>query len=196
MDPKDWISIALAGLALLWGIIAFFWNRSGIDSNKKLAENADRNATEANTIAKQANALSEQAGRKLSAESEIALLNLINRARMRVNELAVKIADIQGGTKDTKLNADQTRQLNSMNSIYEEAVEALLNSYELACGLYLDKNKIDDERFRRQYHDEINRLYDFPDPYRRLLHAPNTHYNAIRTVFNEWHNLEKPRTGN
>ncbi len=110
---------------------------------------------------------------------------------MRVGELFVRIADLQGGKLPTKLLADETRQIASFQTAYEEAVEVLLNSYELACGMYLDGGKLDDERFYRQYHDEIRRLFDFPDPYHKRLHPVNSPYHAIRKVRDKWHNLEK-----
>jgi hypothetical protein len=109
---------------------------------------------------------------------------------MRVGELFVRISDLQAGRLANKIPADETRQINSLQFAYEEAVETLLNSYELACGLYLDGGKLDDERFRRQYHDEIKKLFEFPEPYKKRLHPVNSRYKAICKVHEQWHNLK------
>ena len=71
---------------------------------------------------------------------------------------------------------------------YEESVEVLLNSYELACGLYLDGGKLDDGRFCRQYRDEIKKLYELPDPYHKRLHPVNSSFLEIRKVYEKWRN--------
>ncbi len=67
----------------------------------------------------------------------------------------------------------------------------VLACLELACGMYLDGGKLDEERFCRQYHDEIRKLFEFPDPYNKRLHPVNSPYKAIRKVNEKWHNLEK-----
>jgi hypothetical protein len=177
MQTKDWFVVGISGAALIWSIISYFLNKA---SAKKAGERADA-----------ANRIAEQTDRRLTAESELSVLRLINEARMKVGELFVRITDLQSGRLPSKLTADETRLLASLQLAYEGAVEALLNSYELACGLYLDGGKLDDERFRRQYHEEIKRLFDFPDPYQKRLHPVNSPYKAIRKVHEQWHNLEK-----
>ena len=111
---------------------------------------------------------------------------------MRTNELNVKYRELDGRKTDSKLTAEQKQQV--MGTTWEAldvAVEILLNSYELACGMYLDEGKLDNERFERQYREEVKLLFDFPDPYHKRLHAVNSPYNAIRAVREKWCNPEK-----
>src|ERR1043165_797007 len=137
MEAKDWVTGGLAATALVWGIIAFFWNRSGNIKSRAIADTA-------NTIA-------TQTSMRVTAETEIALLRLINQARMAVMDIFVKINDIRDGRRDDQLSADQKRLIGSLEHAYDVAVETLLNSYELGCGMYLDEGKLDKDRFKRQY---------------------------------------------
>ena len=188
MESKDILTLVISGISALIALCALAWSIISSIRTKASADEAKSNAKEAIGIAKEANDIGHLANLRLSAESEIALLTLINRARMRMNELAVKLADLQGGQK--KLDADAERHVKSIEPIYNESVEVLLNSYELACGMYLDE-KIDKERFKRQYVDEIKRLYDFPEPFKKRLEGTNSPYRAIRKVYLEWHDHEK-----
>jgi hypothetical protein len=174
MELKDWIIAGLALLALLWAIISFFWTRSAYKRTKKLA--------------RAARAMAQIAANRLTGDSEIAILQHINQAQLRAGDWFVKVSDLEACTPDGKATSDQARQLQALKAAHEEAVEGLLNSYELACSLYLD-NRIDKDRFRRLHQDDIRRLYEFANPYNKRLHPANSRYRAIRAVFEEWDRL-------
>ncbi len=177
METKDWVIATFSGLAFLWSLISYFLNKA---SAKEAGDRADA----ANTIAK-------ETGRRLAAESEISILRLINDTRTKARELCLRVTELQAGRVASKIPADESRLIAAINVAYEEAVEAFLNAYELACGMYLDGGKLDNERFKRQYHDEIRRMFDLPEPYAKRLHPVNSGFPAIRKVHQEWHNLEK-----
>src|SRR4051812_19613806 len=82
--------------------------------------------------------------RLAAAGSETAVLSLINQARIRISDISVKLQDIVKGRLPNAMNADEKRQVQGMETTYLESVETLLNSYELACGMYRDK-KLDGE---------------------------------------------------
>jgi hypothetical protein len=174
MEPKDWIIAGIALLALLWTIVSFFWMRSGNKKTRKLAQ-------EARTTA-------EMAANRLAGESEIAILYHIYQARLRAGDLFVKVSELEEWKADARAAPEQVRHLNGLRAAHEEAVDGLLNSFELACSLYLD-NRIDRDRFRRLHQDDIRRLYEFPNPYNKRLHPANSRYRALRAVFEEWDRL-------
>jgi hypothetical protein len=200
MKPKDWAIITFAALTLVWSIIAFWLTQRGNRSNKVLAERALEHADKSNAIAERAreqadksNAIAELSGRRLTAESEISLLRLINDARMRVNDINLQITNLQQGETAGKLSAAETRHVQKLTLAWEDSYEVLLNAYELACGMYLD-DKLDKERFKRQYHDELRGLMSSTfEPVRNRLHRPDTPYRAFRKVYDQWFNLETDR---
>lgn len=120
-----------------------------------------------------------------SAGSEPEVMSLINNARIRISDISLKMQDILKGRLQNALNADEKRQLQGMESIYLEAVETLLNSYELACGLYRDR-KLDRERFKRQYSDEIRKLFEGTQAYKDRLLPLTSHYTEMQNVYKEW----------
>jgi hypothetical protein len=129
--------------------------------------------------------------RYASAGPETSVLAQINQSRLRVAEVNQKLLDITRGRTPSNLNADEKRHIGGLETIYHEAVEVLLNTYELACGMYRD-GKLDRERFRRQYFEEIKKLYDGgSQAYKDRLHSPSTPYRAIQAVYEEWFNLER-----
>lgn len=74
------------------------------------------------------------------------------------------------------------------DQIVKFAIEEFLNSYEEACAKYIDK-KIDKKRFKKTYSDEIKNLVESEDLKKHFQFGSK--YDAIKTVYNEWFNLEK-----
>jgi hypothetical protein len=126
-----------------------------------------------------------------SAGPETAVLAQINQGRGKVADIKLKLQEITKGRLPATLSADEKRQIQDIESVYHETVEALLNTYELACGMYRD-GKLDRERFRRQYGEEIKKLYDGGTPaYQQRLLPITSPYKAMRAVYEEWYNPEK-----
>jgi len=73
--------------------------------------------------------------------------------------------------------------------VVASALEGVLNAYDEACAKYLD-GKVDKERFKKLYHDEIRQLVTdkaIQEKYRE----PQTKFHATNKVYTEWNNLEK-----
>ena len=90
MDLKDWILASLSGAAIVWSVVSYILN--------------GRSSKSAAFLAMQANTIAEQTGRRLSTETELSVLRLINESRMRANELCVKIADLEAGRKEREIS--------------------------------------------------------------------------------------------
>jgi hypothetical protein len=88
-----------------------------------------------------------------------------------------------------KLAIDPTNV--SLNAVADQltlhSLQEILNAYEVACMKYLDA-KIDKERFKKTYHQEIRQLFE-TEGYKSLLDKANS-FHAIKKVNTEWHNLE------
>lgn len=177
MEAKDILVVCISGTALLWSIVSYFLNKAS-------AQRAGDKAEAANTIAK-------ETGRRLAAETELSVLRVLSESRALANERFVRVKELEAGRTENKMTADEKRLVAHLTTAWKEAVELMLNAYELGCGLYLDGGKLDNERFYRQYHDEIKRLYELGEPYKELLHPLNSPYTAIRKVHDRWHNKEK-----
>lgn len=74
------------------------------------------------------------------------------------------------------------------NQSVKVAIEQLLNSYEEACAKYIDC-KIDKERFRKSYFNEIKDIVECDDL--KQYFSFGSSYDAIKKVYDEWFNLEK-----
>jgi hypothetical protein len=158
METKDVIALILSGLAFLFSIYNFNVLRNHNRSMRAIASTAP----------------------------EISILASINAARMKSEDVQLKIIEHLKGRKPTTLNADEKRQFESLVQMYESALEILLNSYELACRLYRD-NRIDRKSFKGQYSAEIRMLFEgdleyFKD---RLLPMTST-YTSLQIVYKEW----------
>jgi len=118
---------------------------------------------------------------------ETAVLSLINKARDRIGGINMKILDIMKGRNTHALPVNEKRYPVGMEAIYHEAVETFLNNYDLACIMYRT-NKLDQERFRRQYGEEIKKLFEDGTPaYKDRLNPVSSPYEALRAVYNEWY---------
>ena len=125
-------------------------------------------------------------------QAETGLRDNIDVARQRIEDASLRIADLLGGRKPDRLNADEKRHLDVMEKARASAIEGFLNRYEDACSKYID-DKIDRERFRKMYFKEIANLCD-PNvaSYATHMHPESTcRFEAIWKVYKEWHRLEK-----
>ena len=127
-----------------------------------------------------------------AASAETAVLGQINSARGRLADVNLKLQDVYKGRLPSNLSADEKRYVNGLEGIYHEAIEVLLNTYELACGMYLD-GKVDRVRFKRQYAEELKTLFKASEAIKKRLLDITSPFKAMRAVYEEWHNLE---TGN
>jgi len=72
---------------------------------------------------------------------------------------------------------------------YASSVEDMLNAYENACGVYIDK-KVDQKRFKEDYRQEVFNIVDVSenddDITYKLIHSNQTKFNNIIKVYNKW----------
>lgn len=68
---------------------------------------------------------------------------------------------------------------------YSAAEESYRNTYEDACGKYLD-GKIDKERFKKMYQREIRRLVE-EEPHKEFYSGLQTPYVSTAAVYKEWY---------
>ncbi len=112
---------------------------------------------------------------------ELSIHQLINQTKKDVMEISLKIADKCSDNSD-QMKTVLTQALNS-------AVEQNLNAYDEACAKYLD-NKVDKERFKKNYHVEIRQLVE-NENYRDKFDSNTSPYKGILKVYREWNDLEK-----
>lgn len=106
-------------------------------------------------------------------QSEIAIRETITNARNRITDILLKA---------NKENNQYT------NQCMKVSIEQLLNVYEEACSKYID-SKIDKKRFKKTYIDEIKNIVESNDFNEYFQFGSK--YDAIKSVYNEWFNLEK-----
>lgn len=72
-----------------------------------------------------------------------------------------------------------------LQSAYFAAEEIYRNTYEDACGKYMD-GKIDKERFKKMYQREIRRLVE-EEPHKEYYAGLQTPYASTAAVYKEWY---------
>ena len=100
---------------------------------------------------------------------------MINQTKKDVRDITLTIAK-KSDDKDI------------LSQAFNSAIESNLNAYEEACAKYLD-NKVDKERFKRNYSVEIRQLVENTN-YKKYFDATTSPYKCILKVYNEWNNLE------
>ena len=112
---------------------------------------------------------------------ELSIHQLINQTKKDVMEISLKIAD------KCSDNSDQIKTV--LTKAFNSAVEQNLNAYDEACAKYLD-NKVDKERFKKNYHVEIRQLVE-NESYKDKFDSNTSPYKGILKVYREWNDLEK-----
>lgn len=111
---------------------------------------------------------------------ELNIHQLLNQTKKDVMDITIVIAE-KCSNNDQDMKGVLTQALNTAN-------ERNLNAYEEACAKYLD-NKVDKERFRKNYHIEIRQLVEDTNN-KDKFDATTSPYKAILKVYKEWNDLE------
>lgn len=127
-----------------------------------------------NDLACVANDLTKTANDMHMAQVEMQIRELILSARSRYEDKAVQFKN------------DTDNEFSK--AMIESALEGVLNAYDEACAKYLDE-KVDKERFKKLYHDEIRQLVVDPIIKEKYV-EPQTKFHATVKVYTEWNNLE------
>jgi len=173
MSTSDHISIFSALIALISMAVTIYFSFRASAASKESLRNAERS----NNIA--------------IGQTETSLREQIMNARNRMEDCGFKIQDFLKGRKKDDLNDQELPHLEFLENTWKSSIESYLNSYEDACGKYLD-DKTDKQRFKKSY---INEVKNICDPKRvsfeRLMHPDSTsNYEAIWKVYKEWHRHE------
>lgn len=118
---------------------------------------------------------SHKANKVAEGEIEISIYQMINQTKKDVLDITLTIA------KSSENNG-------ILNHALKTARESNFNAYEEACAKYLD-NKVDKERFKRNYHLEIRQLVT-DENNKDYFDATTSAYRCILKVYNKWNNLE------
>ena len=111
---------------------------------------------------------------------ELNIHQLLNQTKKDVMDITIVIAE-KCSNDDQDMKGVLTQALNTAN-------ERNLNAYEEACAKYLD-NKVDKERFRKNYHIEIRQLVEDINN-KEKFDATTSPYKAILKVYKEWNDFE------
>ena len=112
---------------------------------------------------------------------ELNIHQLLNQTKKDVMDVTLVIAE-KCSDNDESMKAVLTQALNTAN-------ERNLNAYDEACAKYLD-NKVDKERFKKNYHIEIRQLVEDENNISKF-DANTSPYKGILKVYKEWNDLEK-----
>lgn len=105
---------------------------------------------------------------------EIQINQMISNTKKELMDISLLIAE---GNKEILTQA------------FKSARELNMNAYDEACAKYLD-NKVDKERFKRNYCVEIRRLVE-DNNNSEFFNSTTSPYRCILKVYEEWNNLEK-----
>jgi len=143
----------------------------------------------------------------VSATIAVIAIIISKKATKKANEIAETQSKTSQGQIELQINqmisqtqrdvVDSSLRLNPDKPEFKElafnvAVELNLNAYDEACSKYID-NKIDKERFKRNYYTSIGKLIENPNT-KAKIEPMDSPYRCIKQVYEEWYNLEKPRT--
>lgn len=154
--------------ALAAGISAYFNKRAN-----EISAAATQEAHDANVIADSQNKIAQ-------GEIELHIHQMITQTSKDIIDVSLKSSEASGDIK--KKEALLTSALNT-------AVENYLNAFEQACSVYID-NKVDRERFKKNYSAEIRELVENP-AYNKKIDTCTIAYKCIRKVYTEWFDFEK-----
>ena len=155
----DLVMVILTALAVLVSVVALY-------VSFKVSQKGNKLASVANDLTKTANDMQ-------MAQVEMQIRELILSARNRYEDRVVQF----------KNDEDEL-----CKAMLESALEGVLNAYDEACAKYLD-GKVDKERFKKLYHDEIRQLVDDASTKEKYI-EPQTKFHATVKVYTEWNNLE------
>lgn len=188
MSITDQIALAAFFVALLSLLVSIITGVLSHRAQKRTEESSGR----ANAIAENANLLAAQANLQSAGDAETAIRSAINAEWQKVNDLKGELDAVVDGKPESRWTAAEKRKIQSLENRMRFAIEIVLNSYESACGRYLDPGKCDKVRFKKHFHDDLRKLVKCSTPLvaEVLQPGPTSNFQAIMRVYEEWHILE------
>lgn len=109
--------------------------------------------------------------------------NSINDAKTQIENLTLELSELRS---KKKLTADEQRQKDIQEKIFESAIEKLLNVYDDACQKYF-ANSIPKNEFKKSYFNDIRKYIEsFPEKFQE----PLTEYNFMLRLYTKWHKVK------
>lgn len=121
---------------------------------------------------------------------EVTISERISNSRDKVGDITMIISPLASKKKLGTITKDEELTLEAQIKVLDSAVENNLNAYEDACSKYLD-NKIDIERFKKNYHTEVRQLVENQNLNSVYFNPLTSKFKAIMKVYDEWNNFEK-----
>lgn len=158
-------------------IIAIFTVLATICSIIALARNIKNDAKQ-QEIEKKQDIMQNELKKMEQGKTELQINELIGRAKRDLLDISLKIHN------------EELKDINSdiKMAIYNSYIELELCAYDEACSLYID-NKLDKERFKKNYQVEIRNLFE-TDEIKEKLDSVNSKYYCLLKVYKEWENPE------
>ena len=187
MTNFEKISLGVSIFAIFLSIVTIVITVIIAKKNKLLVDESNTKAEEANSISNEANTKAEEANSISMGALENAVSDRISNSKLNAINSSIQLAKHISDFPE-KLTLAQQRLRKAYELHFHSCVEDSWNAYENACAKYLD-NKIDRERFRKSYKDEIKQLIE--DSEKPTYTNPLTSkYKAIIKVYTEWEHLE------
>lgn len=175
-------------IGLVSGIVSFL----SFVGSMIFAYLASRSRNAAKKQADRANVLAENSNLIAMGQAEANLRSAISKERTHVGKAATELSEFLGEKSPEELSESEQGAWKVLQSQYHSEIEDLLNAYEQACSAYLD-GKVDKERFKKNYVNELPNLCD-PDTAHFAKHMfpeATSRFEAIWKVYREWHKHEK-----
>lgn len=195
LSTREWIGTIVAVLSFLFTIFVWWRSRANSAKAQTQADAALAEAQKANTLSEKSNALAEQANTLAqqsnlvhAGQAELALIEAIDEAWGKVDELGAELRSIIKGRPRSELNKGELRMVDSAETQLRGRLQGWLNKYEAACLLYRNK-KLDPEQFKRYFHRKIREVMEAEDEdIKAVLNlGPTTPYKALVAVYQEFH---------
>ncbi len=120
-------------------------------------------------------------------QTEIQINQLITSTKQKVMDLSNQMAKLVSKEIKTK---EENDELDIYKNSFNAAVENNLTAYNDACAKYLDKGKVDRERFKKLYQVEIRQLVEKKE-LKKYFDSVTSQYKCILKVYDKWENSEK-----
>ena len=158
-------------------IVAIFTVLATICSIIALVRNI-KNDTKQQEIEKKQDIMQNELKKMEQGKTELQINELIGRAKRDLLDISLKIHNKELKDVDSDI----------IMAIYNSYIELELCAYDEACSLYID-NKLDKERFKKNYQVEIRNLFE-KDGIKEKLDSVNSKYYCLLKVYKEWENPE------
>ena len=171
----DLVAIIVSFLGVLISGVALYFS-------KQASEKAEAASSEANKISNEQLKIN-------NAIIETEIRKSIEETNARVNDIALEIVPLSAKIECNEATNVEKKTHEMYQANFKASIQAMLNMYDDACTKYID-NKIDRERFKRNFIVEIRNLIE-RNSLKEYFDPITSTYKAILKVYNEWENLEK-----